>query len=111
MIIAKKPNTYIIYSIIYLIPFLFEHTIVCVIGDSEYMRWQYWAHSLVLIESHIFRIVDWIKFERIQCNEYTAHIGVNVTGNKALTQIFQQSGFIQIEQLAQIGIFTIFGLY
>lgn len=81
-------------NVSYLISFLFQHTVVGIVRNGEYVRRQYRSHPLILIQSYILWIVDWIEFEWIQCDEYAANVCVYVAGNKALPQILQQCGLI-----------------
>lgn len=68
----------------YLVPFLFKHTVVRIIGNSKNMRWKNRADPLILIESNIFWIVYGIELEWIEGNQDASHIGVNVAGNEPL---------------------------
>lgn len=62
------------------------------------MRRQQGTNPLVLVQSHVFGIVDWMEFEGIDGNQNTTDVCVNVTGIEALTQILEKRRFIEICQ-------------
>lgn len=68
----------------YLISFLTQHTVISIISNCEYMRWKYWSYTLILVQSHVFWIVDGIEFKWIDSNQNAANIGINVAGHKSL---------------------------
>lgn len=51
-----------------------------------------------------------MEFERVYCNQNAANVGVNVARVEPLPQILQQRRLVQVRQLAQVGIFTVFRL-
>lgn len=77
-------------NVCYLVTFFPQHTVVCIIGDSENVRWQNRPDALILIKSNIFWIINGIEFEWIDSDENAADIGVNVASDETLPKIFQQ---------------------
>ena len=83
-----------------------HHGVVGGVGHGENMRRQL-AQPSILIQFDVFRIVNGVKFEGIDGDEDRADVGVDVTGLETGPKVVHQSFFIQIGQLAQVGVFTI----
>lgn len=83
-----------------------HHGVVRGVGDGKDVGWQL-AESAILIQFDVFRIVNGVKLEGIDGDEDRPDIGVDVAGLKTGAKVVHQSLFVQVGQLAQVGVFTI----
>jgi hypothetical protein len=90
-----------------LILLLLEHAMISCIGYGKYMRRYVRPQSPVLIQFHIFWIVDGIEFKWIQGDQYAANVSIYVASQKPSPQIVQERLLIEIWKLTQIWVFLI----
>lgn len=89
-----------------LIRLFVEHGIICCISDSKYMRWQF-TEPPVLVQLHIFGIVNWVELERIDGDQDRTDVCVNISILEAGSQVIQQRCFVEVGQLTKVGIFLV----
>lgn len=68
------------------------------------------AKSPILIQFHIFWIVDGMEFEGIHCYQYRPDVCVDVAAYETDSKVFQERVFVEIWELTEIWVVPIFGL-